>query len=98
MEDVYDYLMGAIEPELTRAQIPLLDAKYQNETPEQKKARGERYAAAFAQFEHAFETLVMLWNNSLEAFQKKMLTASAKRIAEQDARKLTDLGNAFDAA
>jgi hypothetical protein len=92
LEELFDLLMGSIEPELTSAQIPLLDAKYKDETPEEKKLRGERYAAAFAQFEQTFALLMEAWDRSLAAFRDSAISGSKGRVAAQDVQRLEDIG------
>jgi len=49
--EVYDALIGQIDPELVTSEIPKLKAKYKEETPEQRTTRGERYAAAYKEYE-----------------------------------------------
>ena len=50
-EEFYDALMAQIEPDLVSTQLPLLEARYAGETPEQKEARQARYDAAFEEFD-----------------------------------------------
>lgn len=49
--EFYDQLMALIEPELTSEQLPLLEARYADESPEQKEERRARYQAAFDEFD-----------------------------------------------
>ena len=50
-EAFYEGVMAQIEPELTAAQLPTLAAKYAGETQGEARARAERYAKAFAEYE-----------------------------------------------
>lgn len=50
-EEFYDALMAQIEPDLVSTQLPLLEARYAGETPEQKEVRQARYDAAFEEFD-----------------------------------------------
>ncbi len=49
-EDLYNILMGAIEPDLTTEMIPVLDEMYFGETQEENAARMKRYAQAIELF------------------------------------------------
>lgn len=49
-DELYDMIMQGIETDLTTDQIPLLDEKYKNETPEEAAIRAERYQRAFAEY------------------------------------------------
>lgn len=50
-QEFYDNLMSQIEPELTSQMLPLLDARYAGETPEEKEIRQTRYDKAFEEFD-----------------------------------------------
>lgn len=52
--EIYDRIMGGIEPELVTAVIPTLAAKYKDETPAQRNIRADRYDAAYAEYDRRF--------------------------------------------
>ena len=52
--ELYDALMGHIEPELVTNAAKELDAKYANETSEHHAARMKRYDLAFERYEEAY--------------------------------------------
>ena len=54
---MYDQIMGQIEPDLLTHQIPLLEEKYKNEKPDERKRRLEAYAKAFKIFDEAFKEM-----------------------------------------
>ena len=60
-EEMYDQIMSQIEPDLVTAQLPLLKEKYKDETPEQAKARADRYNRAFAEYEKQFAAYGSEW-------------------------------------
>lgn len=68
--EVYDAIMGGIEPELVTDQLPLLDAKYANETPVEKTVRMERYGRAFVAYEIAYEAYEQSIRRSADACRK----------------------------
>lgn len=51
---LYDTLMSHIEPDLMTENLPTLEEKYKDETPEQHKARMASYDRAFELFDKAF--------------------------------------------
>ena len=64
-EQLYNILMGAIEPDLCTDMLPILDDMYVDETETEHAARMERYASAIerfqlrvAEFAHAFKDTV----------------------------------------
>ena len=54
-QEIFDAIMGHIEPELTSAGVKALPDLYKNETPEQKGARQKRYELAIERYEQAYE-------------------------------------------
>ena len=52
--ELYDALMGHIEPELVTDASKLLDEKYKDETPEHHAARMKRYDLAFERYEESY--------------------------------------------
>lgn len=54
MEEIYNLIMGEIEPELTTYILPFLDGWYQSETVEEKQDRVARYERAFEEFQRRF--------------------------------------------
>lgn len=55
-EELYDSIMSKIEPELVSSSLPTLNGKYKDETPDQEKARRDRYNKAFAAYDAEYAT------------------------------------------
>jgi hypothetical protein len=68
-DDLYDQIMGEIEPELVSTVYDTLEEKYKNETPADKAARQARYEKAFVEYEHRFALYTSEWSNKLRMFQ-----------------------------
>jgi len=94
-EQVYDMIMGEIETDLLLANIPLLDAKYSGETPDDHEARMERYQAAYKRFDSELQKFMDEVNGSVRSSQIKSLKEREQqdRQAEQDA--LQSITSAF---
>ncbi len=48
--EIYDMIMGGIEPDLTLANMGSIRKKYANETPSENKKRLARYETAFKEY------------------------------------------------
>lgn len=80
-QEVYDALMNSIEPELLSANLDHLDDAYASETEDARRARYERYAAAFAQYDEAFASWTEELNETVRTYRK-----TAFRSAEAESR------------
>jgi hypothetical protein len=94
-EEIYDLLMGPIEPDLLLAVIPTLDATYAGETKEQHDARMKRYQAAYRAFDAELAKFMNTVNEQAGVAKKDSLKKkeAAARTEEQSA--LTSLESAF---
>lgn len=80
--EVYDQIMGQIEPDLTTTQRPLLTEKYKNETPEEAKVRAERYSKALAEYEKQYQQYMADMEGKIRSFGVGVI-----RSVENEARK-----------
>lgn len=78
-EQLYNILMGAIEPDLRTDMIPILDELYLGETEDEYKERMSRYAAAIEQFQkraaefaHDFKSAIVSIGDKAMALAKQM--------------------------
>ncbi len=69
-QELYDSLMGHIEPELTTEGLKTLDTSYTGETPEQNEERKKRYVLAFEQYTQAYEGYVLTLASQVERYRK----------------------------
>jgi len=91
IKDFYDLIMFDIEPELTTYMIPDLEVIYKDETKEERKMRAERYAEAFAEFEHRFKLLMSLWKGEINYFKDDVLSKLKSSAKKEDLSKLKDI-------
>ena len=97
-EDIYDAIMGKIELELLTTSLPTLDEKYKNETPEQKKARMERYAKAYAAFDAQYTEWITDLKKKFADYKRKALKIAEEKLKEHEAEKLANFDSLLDAA
>lgn len=82
-DQLYNTLMARIEPDLTTDQLPLLDEKYKNETPEQAQARASRYEKAFAEYDRQLREYL----TELEAKVRQYQASARKSLEHEDRQK-----------
>ncbi len=87
-EQIYDLLMAEIEPELLLANIPVLDARYAAETPEEHVARMERYAAAYKKFDAAFAAFKGDVTGRVRVARRASLSEEEAKGKSEEAKKL----------
>lgn len=92
-QEIYDMLMGAIEPDLVTAQTPLLREKYAGETPEQRAKRAERYTQAFAAYERAFQEHMAHLEEQVRSYQHAAQQAVEQYARREEQRTLDALTN-----
>lgn len=82
---IYDAIMSAIEPELVSTEIPKLEEKYKNETPEEKSARAKHYNAAFAAYEKHYAHFIAGVGGEVRALKHEaMATTEAEERAKEE--------------
>lgn len=79
-DQLYNMLMSKIEPDLTTDQLPLLDEKYKNETPEQAQVRAQRYEKAFAEYDKQLAAYLA----GLEAKVREYQTTARKSVEHEE--------------
>ncbi len=93
--DVYDMLMMDIEPDLMTDALPLLDAKYANETADEKKARKERYKVAYKKFDQVFAEFMNEIESSARATEREAFRKKEAASRTEEAEMLNSLTSAF---
>ena len=79
-DQLYNMLMSKIEVDLTTDQLPLLDEKYKNETPEQAQVRAQRYEKAFAEYDKQLAAYLA----GLEAKVREYQTTARKSVEHEE--------------
>jgi hypothetical protein len=89
---IYDEIMASIEPELTSAVLPTLAEKYANETPEESKARGERYDAAFIEYDKRYATYMADMGGKVRSLQRTVRAGiESDEHVQEEQQSLTNL-------
>lgn len=89
--ELYDQIMQYIDPELTTTGLTALEEKYRDETPEQSRARAERYKAAFAEYERRFAAYGAQWLEEFTRYQRQALATLEHSDREADDKVMSDM-------
>lgn len=79
-DQLYNMLMAKIEVDLMTDQLPLLDEKYKNETPEQAQVRAVRYEKAFAEYDKRLNAYLA----ALEAEVREHQSTARKSLEHEE--------------
>ncbi len=79
-QELFDAIMGHIEPELTTEGIKDLETRYAAETPQQADARRKRYTLAFDRYEQAYEGYMATLHAQVMRFRR----ASFDQVETED--------------
>lgn len=86
--------MGQIEPELLRANIPLLPEKYKDELPEQREVRRMRYAEAYHKYDEALQAYVAETELQIQKYKREAMQSLEKKNRSQDEESILQQVNA----
>lgn len=81
-QELFDAIMGHIEPELTTSGVLQLAMTYASETPEQKEARQKRYELAMERYEQAYEGYIATLHTQVQRYA----SASFAHVEHEDRR------------
>jgi len=90
-EDVYNALMGGIEPDLLTFNLPLLEEKYKNETSEQRASRYRHYEEAYAAYDKMFEEWNAQYQEKVKARKRQALASAEAKNREEEQPLLADI-------
>jgi len=90
-DDIYNNLMGAIEPDLLTTNISLLDEKYKGETKEERQARLERYRQAYNEYDKVYERWITDFTSAVTQFKRDALHSAEADAKTEDQKDLDAL-------
>lgn len=91
-QELYDKIMGEIEPDLTSAGKKTLAEKYKDETPEQRALRKVRYQQALARYDEAYEGYMRTLKAQVERHRHQQF----QDVEAKDRRQEADWMKQFD--
>jgi len=93
-EEIYDMLMGEIEPDLVLRNVEELDEKYKDETPEQTKDRADRYRGAWKTYKEKLTEFTSKLSREVSNYtheQIKIFEAEANEVDEKVLSEIEDM-------
>ncbi len=94
-QEIFDAIMGHIEPELTTEGLKTVPVTYKNETPEQLAARKQRYELAFERYEQAYEGYMQTLHAQVGKYRRASFTNAELNDRRHDEGALGQLDNAI---
>ncbi|MBI3619406.1 hypothetical protein HY213_05235 [Candidatus Peregrinibacteria bacterium] len=94
-QELYDMLMGHIEPELTTQGIKDLDEKYKNETPQENAIRKQRYQLAVDRYQQAYEGYMQTLDAQVQRYKRATFGQVEIEDREREEGTLQNLLQAF---
>lgn len=93
--EVYDAIMGKIEPELVSGNLPLLAEKYRDEPEKERLARMQRYKAAFTKYDEVYDRWLSKMRTAVKAKRLDAFKKAEVKVKQQDETALQDLEAQF---
>ncbi len=97
-QQMYDRIMGSIEPDLLSSVIDAADEKREGETDEDFEIRLERYAFAFDQFDQICDLSQEILTEDLKRWEKKMRDKVEGEQATEDAQVLKNIDDEINSS
>lgn len=94
-QQIYDMIMGQIEPELLTANLDTLDAPYAGESKDAHDARYERYSRAFAKYKVAYAQWVSELHQAIGSYKRAVRKAAEGANQEKEEQILKNLEDQF---
>jgi hypothetical protein len=91
IREFFNDFMRCVEPDLMTTNVPLLDAKYANETEESRNERSMRYNHAYNLFMATFTFTVQQWQSDIEHYRKQALASDAVQAEAADKAKAAEV-------
>ncbi len=84
-DELYDFLMEGIEPELMNKNLPKIGALTKNETVEQRKVRVKRYAEAFTEFDARLTEYKREWDEMFAGYKRDSAKMAEELVSSAEA-------------
>lgn len=94
--ELYDHIMGPIEPELLSANLPQLKQMYAAQTPEERTVFSQKYKKAFVEYERRLAVYQQQWNQQLSAYKRHAIAYIEHQSAENETSQLQTLESSIN--
>jgi hypothetical protein len=94
-QELFDAIMGRIEPELTSTAAAQVAEKYKSETAEERKVRMQRYELAFERYDQAYEGYIATLHTQVGRYRQESFQHVELKDRNQEQGVLDQLSNMF---
>lgn len=94
-KELYDSIMGPIEPELLSENLPFAPNAFAGETPEQRAERTQRYASAFEEYDRRFAAHAAQWNEQLRSYKRHAMEYIEGKVRGGEEGELQTIESSF---
>ncbi len=88
---MYDAIMSRVEPELVTKNLKKLDAPFTKETPDERKARYQRYSKAFVTYKKIFKQWATKLKGAVSAYKRARTRAAESIVKKEEANIISSL-------
>ena len=96
-QELYDRIMGQIEPDLLSTSVDTLTEKYAQESPEERAVRSQRYRAALTAYEAQLATYQQQWDEQLRTYKRQAIAYIEHQTQTNESPQLEDIESSFSA-
>ena len=93
--DLYDTIMGAIEPDLTSANLETTKQRVLDATLDERKEMATRYSDAFVEYDKRVGEHEKEWAKSFHTYKRQSLVSSEAFLGSEEKDMLTSLEQQF---
>ncbi len=94
--DLYEAIMGSIEPDLLLSNMPQVILEMQHDTDERKAERAERYSKAFAEYDRRLTEHKKSWDAAYNAYRHSSMESLTRFLQAADTEHMTDIEKQLD--
>lgn len=95
-EDLYEMIMGSIEPDLLISHMPRVVLEMQNDTQEAKEERVMRYNRAFAEYDRRLTLHKQEWDKTYNAYRHASMESLTSFVNAADKSHMADIEQKLD--
>lgn len=95
-QELYDFIMGAIEPDLLSTNVGSLVQKYANQTDAEREERAVRYRNAFDEYERRLQQYQKEWDEQLRTYKRLAISYIEHESQNDESAQLEEIESSFD--
>ncbi len=97
-DELYDSIMGSIEPDLLISNMPQVVLEMEHDTQEVKTERIERYNRAFAEYDRRLAEHKQDWDKAYNDYKRASMESLTGFLNAADKDRMTDIERQLDSS